>query len=176
MKPQSCVRPSRIEFDKSFSANEGWLRLSGCKLIRLTAPALVVLCMGVTQLKLHAQQYGPPDQYAPPPQYSQQPQYEQPPPYQQPQYPQQQQYQQPQYSEPPQYAQGQPPAGPDYGPGPGVPGPGDQAYGQPQQPAAQPFAAQQLEQLVAPIALYPDNAGGADSGGGDLSCAGGGGG
>jgi hypothetical protein len=66
----------------------------------------------------------------------------------------QQQYSQPYPQQPQQYSQ------PQYA----VPGPDDQHY--PQQPeqyapqpqqAAQPFAAQQLEQLVAPIALYPDS-------------------
>ena len=51
------------------------------------------------------------------------------------------------YAQQPQYAQQ--PAYDD----PDQPGPG---YGQPQ-PVAQPFAAEQLEQMVAPIALYPDN-------------------
>jgi hypothetical protein len=89
------------------------------------------------QQQLYAQlQYAPQPQYSQQPQYAPQPQYTQQPPYAQPQQgyadpnPNGPQYDTPQYDDP-QYAQ------------------------QPQQPA-QPFVAEQLEQLVAPIALYPD--------------------
>jgi hypothetical protein len=109
-------------------------------------------------------------QYAQPqygqPQYVQ-PQYSQPQPqYNQPQY-NQPQYGQPQYGQP-QYGQQQPQyAQPAY---PQQPGDTGQAYAQPGEPDAdipdlsapqgapvQPLAADQIEQLVAPIALYPDN-------------------
>jgi len=101
-------------------------------------------------------------QYAPNPQDAQ-PQYQQPPSYGQQQYGQQPQYQkpspygspygQPQYQQPPQYQQSQ-----DYGQGYG-----QQAYNGPNQgfaPPIQPSPAltpDRLEQMVAPIALYPDN-------------------
>jgi hypothetical protein len=102
-------------------------------------------------------QYQQPQQYAQP--QAQQPQYQQPqypqPQYQQPQQSQQygqSQNQQPQYAQQPdpQYAdQGLP-----YGPG------SDQApdmgTAQPV-PTQQPLSANDLEQLLAPIALYPDN-------------------
>ncbi len=87
-------------------------------------------------------------QYAPP--GNQPPQYAQP------------QYAQPQYGQPqeqsPQYAQPQPygePAQPYGQPGEPYDQPGE---GQPQQgyPAQQPLSADALDQLVAPIALYPD--------------------
>ena len=123
-------------------------------------------------------------QYAPPPPNSYaQPQYRQPqytPQYNQPQYPQPQ-YAQPEYAppadNPPQYAQpgyaepgyAQPPEGqqqPYADPGqpyapPDQPGPPDLAEqpdlsGQPAAPV-QPLSAGELEQLLAPIALYPDN-------------------
>jgi len=74
------------------------------------------------------QQYAAPQQYGDQPQYGQQPQ-----------------YQQPQYADPGYAGQGY--AGQAQG---------DPNYGQ-QQQGAQPFVAQQLEQLVAPIALYPDS-------------------
>ncbi len=109
--------------------------------------------------------YGQP-QYAQP--QSQQPQYEQPQYQQYPQYAQQPQYGQPQYQQP-QYAQPQY-QGPQYSQQPGYaqqPYPGtQQAYGdqgvpdlaEPQAgPAQQPLSAGDLEQLLAPIALYPDN-------------------
>jgi hypothetical protein len=80
--------------------------------------------------QLHAQL-----QYAPQPQFSQQQQYAPQPQYAQPQ-------------------QGNIDPGPDTPPD--NPQYDDQQYAQlPQQPA-QPFVAEQLEQLVAPIALYPD--------------------
>jgi Protein of unknown function (DUF3300) len=114
-------------------------------------------------------QYQQPERYAQP-QYAEpqaEPQYQQPQPYQQPQYQQPQyaqqpQYQpQPQYQEPqyaqqpdPQYAdQGQPYSQP-YGPGTDqAPDMGTMQPG----PTQQPLSANDLERLLAPIALYPDN-------------------
>ena len=90
-----------------------------------------------------------------------------PSPYQYPQQPdaQQQQYappqyaQQPQYNQQPQYSQQQPYANPGAnGPNAGLDDPQYAPQYAQQQPAQpQGFAADQLEQLVAPIALYPDN-------------------
>src|SRR5271156_1090086 len=149
---------------------------------RGVALTLAVLLLPFGQLDLLAQQGDPYNgQYPQQPGYGQQgypqPQpYGQPPYYAQPQsygqqpYPQQQPYQS--YGQPQQrYAQAQP-----YGQHPYYAQP--QAYGQqayPQQPQyqgsrqgsgqgygqapiqqAQPLSPQQLEQLVAPIALYPD--------------------
>lgn len=117
-----------------------------------------------SQYAAPSQQYSyPPQQQYGQPQY-QQPQYEQPqyqqpqdqqPQYQQPQYDQQQpQYQQPQgyadpqYGQQPQYPQQQADAGQPYAP---------DDLTQPQQPTQAPLNAGDLEQLLAPIALYPDN-------------------
>ena len=143
---------------------------------RATALGLAILLLPFTQLDLFAQQApGPPagyqqqqqQDYPPPPpddqtqtpqyqapQYQQQPQYQQPYPNsaQQPQYDQQPQYQPPQYQQPqyPQqpYDQQAPPAP-------------DEAYSQqyPPPPAQQQAALgpDQLNQLVAPVALYPDS-------------------
>jgi hypothetical protein len=87
--------------------------------------------------------YGQPQQYAQPqyPQQYGQPQY--PQQYGQPQYPQSQQYAQPGYAQP-QYDAQQP--YPDLG------------QEEPQQSSApqQPLDAGQIEQLLAPVALYPD--------------------
>jgi hypothetical protein len=89
-------------------------------------------------------------QYASPgPQYAPQ-QYAQPQ-YSQPQYPQQQ-YAQPQSSQP-QYAQPQYPQQPYAEPAQPYP---QQDLSQPEGAPAQPLDAAELEQLVAPIALYPD--------------------
>jgi hypothetical protein len=95
--------------------------------------ALLLLLAVLAEQALQAQAY-----YAPNPQYQQ--------PYAPQQY-----AQQPQYVPQAQYDQPYADPGPGY-PQQGAPGP---AYAQPQQ-VAQPFVAQQLEQLVAPIALYPD--------------------
>jgi len=101
--------------------------------------AVILLFAAVLQRSVQAQSY---PGYAPVPQ-SQQPYYPQP------QYPQQPQYsQQPQYAQEPQYSQQQAYADP---------GPDDQQYPQQAQPPSQGFAADQLGQLVAPIALYPDS-------------------
>ena len=105
---------------------------------RSVAAATAVLLLFMTQGELLAQQapyYGQPPQYA----YNQ-PTYNQPA-YAPQQYPQQQYPQQPSYPAQPYPQQGYPQAGdqPTYN-----------------QPAPQGLNAQQLEQLVAPIALYPD--------------------
>jgi hypothetical protein len=101
----------------------------------------------------------PQPQYQPPQQYGQQ--FAQPQ-YQQPQYGQPQ-YQQPQYAQQPgdsgqqpngQYADQGQPYGQPYGPGTDQ-GP-DMSAPQPA-PTQQPLSANDLEQLLAPIALYPDN-------------------
>jgi hypothetical protein len=103
------------------------------------ALALTVLLVLFAQQTLRAQAY---------PSYGASAQYQQQP------YGQQQDgYGQQQYGQPQQLAQ-QPYAGPvpddqQYAP--------QQQYAQQPQQAGQPFAADQLEQLVAPIALYPDN-------------------
>ena len=97
--------------------------------------------------------YGQPQyqqpQYAQP-QYQQQPQYGQPQ-YQQPQYAEPQYQQQPGYEQQPYAGQQQPMA--DLGADQGIPDLGAPDAG----PAQQPLSAGDLEQLLAPIALYPDN-------------------
>ena len=109
-------------------------------------------------------QYGQPQyQYQQPQQYvqpqAQQPQYQQPqypqPQYQQPQ--QSQQYSQPQYQQP-QYSQQPDPQYADQGVpyGPGSDQESDMSAPQ-AGPAQQPLSANDLEQLLAPVALYPDN-------------------
>jgi len=126
---------------------------------RLVALTMAVLLLPLGQVELFAQQAYPyPAQYPPPYQQSGygQPAYPQQQPYaQQPAYPQQQPYPQQQaYPQQQPYAQQQayPQQQPAYGQQPYP----QQAYGQPQM-QAQPLSAQQLEQLVAPIALYPDS-------------------
>lgn len=117
----------------------------------LSAPLL----LAATQLSAQQPGYAPYGQ----PQYgygygSQSPQ----PGYAQPQ------YAQPQFGQQPQYGQQEPYAGPQpnetYGaqPYPEQPyaGQPDAGYAQPQQPTQPPLSPDQLEQLVAPIALYPD--------------------
>jgi Protein of unknown function (DUF3300) len=122
----------------------------------------------------YPQQYPQPyPQQIPKPSPQQYPQANTPNGYQQPQ------YAQPQYQQPPQYAQPQYPQQPNgYGQQPDgqYADQGQQPYGQPydQQsgpqnglapdlgaapagPAQQPLSAGDLEQLLAPIALYPDN-------------------
>ena len=90
------------------------------------------------------------------------PQYEQPQPYApQQQYPQQP-YAQPQYGQEPQYGQQPSYAAPQPSPNEAYAPQGqpyaDQGYAGagPQQPTQPPLSPDQLEQLVAPIALYPD--------------------
>jgi hypothetical protein len=125
---------------------------------RMVALSLVLLLLPV---ELLAQQAYPYNQQYPQPAYGQQG-YPPPQPYGQANYPQPQAYgQQPYYPQQPQpygqqaaYPQQQPytpqqaSAGYDQGQM-------QQGYGQPQ-PQMQPLGTQQLEQLVAPIALYPD--------------------
>jgi Protein of unknown function (DUF3300) len=120
---------------------------------RFVALTMVLLLMPLWQVELLAQQYYPYAAQSAPyqqPGYGQ-PAYQQPQPYgQQPYeqqaYPQQQSYPQQQAYPQQPYAQQQP-----YGQQPYP----QQGYAQPQQ--IQPLNAQQLEQLVAPIALYPDS-------------------
>jgi len=97
---------------------------------------MVLLLLPLTQEGLFAQQAWPQNPQYPNPQYAQTgPYYGQYPANQQPAYPQQP-YPQQAYPDPGQYDP-------------------QSAYAQPQAPA-QPFTPDQLEQLVAPIALYPD--------------------
>jgi len=123
-------------------------RLIAISLASLLVPLAPMQVLAQQYYQPYQQPYSPPQQAYPPQQqaygpsqYPQQPAYypqQQPayPQYQQA-YPQQQPYAQPQYAQP-QYGQ------PSYG-------------GYPQQPMqAQPLSPQQLDQLVAPIALYPD--------------------
>jgi Protein of unknown function (DUF3300) len=124
---------------------------------RIVSLSLVLLLLPV---ELLAQQAYPYNQQYQQPAYGQQG-YPPPQPYGQPSYPQQQSYgQQPNY--PQQQPYGQQAAYPQqqsYAPQQADPGYGQgqmqQGYGQPQ-PQMQPLNSQQLEQLVAPIALYPD--------------------
>jgi len=128
---------------------------------RMIALSLVLLLLPVELLAQQAYPYSAQYPQYPQPAYGQQG-YPQPQPYgqqpypqpqaygQQPYYPQQQPYaQQPTYPQQQAYAPQQP------DPGYGQPQMQQQGYGQPQ-PQMQPLNAQQLEQLVAPIALYPD--------------------
>jgi Protein of unknown function (DUF3300) len=114
---------------------------------RVVALWLVLLLLPVELLAQQDYPYNP--QY-PQPAYGPQG-YPPPQPYGQPAYPQPQSY--------PQQPYGQQPQQQSYAPQPAYPGYGQgqmqQGYGQPQ-PQMQPLNAQQLEQLVAPIALYPD--------------------
>jgi hypothetical protein len=145
MNPQSRLRPRRSasNFDlpagvtapRAFPVRSGPSRSLQHA---AWASALLLAALGTRALQGQAYSYAPGPQYQQPyspQQYAQQPQYAP-----QPQYAAQPQYQ-PQYDQQP-YAE----------PGPVDP---QQGYG-PSQQAAQPFVAQQLEQLVAPIALYPD--------------------
>src|SRR6204780_4679689 len=133
------------------------LRSVAQALRRMVALSLVLLLLPV---ELLAQQAYPYNAQYPQPAYGQQ-SYPPPQPYGRQGYPQPQQYpQQPYY--PQQQPYGQQAAYPQqqsYAPQPAYPGYGQaqmqQGYGQPQ-PQVQPLNAQQLEQLVAPIALYPD--------------------
>jgi hypothetical protein len=135
MNPQSRLRPWRAalhSYRLADCAAPGSFTPRHTKLAALLA--LILLLAAFASQALHAQAY---------PGYA--PQYQQP-------YPPQQYAQQAQYAPQPQYDQqlyaNPAPGDPQYG----AP---QQDYAQPQQ-AAQPFVAQQLEQLVAPIALYPD--------------------
>src|SRR5580658_6408649 len=157
MKAQSCLRPLRAALPIRLSADsaaplQSAPRSQNC-LMLLAAGALFAL---LAQQSLQGQQAWPQNpQYIQPnpnyvtyPQNQPQQQYAQPPQYApQPQYSQQPQYAQPQqaYTDP----------GPDNPPYADPQSDDPQYAQQPQQPA-QPFVAEQLEQLVAPIALYPD--------------------
>jgi hypothetical protein len=117
---------------------------------RCLALTMALLLLPVSQVELFAQQYPDPGQYQQPaygqqpyPQQQAYPQQQQPYYQQQPAYPQQQPAYQQQQAYPQQQAYGDQPYS-------------QQGYGQPQ-PQVQPLSAQQLEQLVAPIALYPDS-------------------
>ncbi len=109
--------------------------------MRTEFKSLVTLALFTGSLCLAQQQY-PAPQY--PPDQSQQPQ--------QPQYPQQQQPQYPQQSPQQPYPTQQQPQYPQYPQQPGYPQ--QPVYGQ--QPAPPPQSPEQLQHLVAPIALYPD--------------------
>jgi hypothetical protein len=124
---------------------------------RISAAIVIAMLAGVIVAPGFAQQ-PPPPSYPPPPQY--------PSPQQQPQYPPPQypQTQQPQYP-PPQYPQQQPQYPPPQYPQtqqPQYPPPQYPQAPYPQQPAPYPqqpppyFSPQQLDALVARIALYPD--------------------
>jgi hypothetical protein len=128
---------------------------------RMVALSLVLLLLPVELLAQQGYPYNGEYPQYPQPAYGQQgypqPQpygqqgYQQPQPYgQQAYYPQQQQPYGQQQAYPQQQAYAPQPAYPAYGQGQM-----QQGYGQPQ-PQMQPLGAQQLEQLVAPIALYPD--------------------
>ena len=132
---------------------------------RLVAFVSALLLLHLAQVKLLAQQqpWQGPQQYVqypngqyPNSQYPAQNQYPQNAPYNGPYTPNQQQgYGQPSYSQPQPYAQQpysqQPYAGEAYA----DTGPGAPQQGQAQGPT-QSFSAEQLEQMLAPIALYPD--------------------
>jgi len=122
----------------------------------LGAFAVAAIFVALGPMALIAQ-YAPQSPYGQPQQYAPQSPYGQPQPYyqgygQQPQYPQPYAQSYPQQG----YGQSQPYAQQAYqayqGSGQAYP---QQGYGQ-QQPGGQPLNAAQLEQLVAPIALYPD--------------------
>ncbi len=171
MKPQACVYPARVarpfrlcpvlsgeSADKTGPA-DGW-RFS---FRRAVALAMAALLLPLAQIEVFAQQaQGWP-------QYGQYPQIQ----YPQAQYPQNQYpqgeyapnqqpdygppaYPQPNYAQPenaqPGYAQPTQPGAPYADASPEYPQP---AYG-PGQPLPQSFAAVQLEEMLAPIALYPD--------------------
>jgi len=139
------------------------MNLQTCKRVadyckRAVALTMVLLMLPLGQEELFAQQPYPPDQQSAygqpgyPQPYSGQQQYPQPQPYypqQQPYYPQQYPQQQPYYPQQQAYSQQQP----DYGQQPYAQ---QQAYPQQGYGQMQPLNADQLEQLVAPIALYPD--------------------
>jgi hypothetical protein len=170
MRSQTCPPASRIarfsrlllDSPRNFSPAAGAAGAVVQSLRRLIALTLALLLLPVGQGELFAQQA---PYYAPYPQgggygqsqpyYGQQP-YPQQPVYPQ-QYPPQQTYGQQPYPQqrayPQQYPPQQPYAQQPYPAyGQGYP---PQGYGQ-AQPPVQPLGAQQLEQLVAPIALYPD--------------------
>jgi hypothetical protein len=145
---------------------------------RIGRVAAALLALPLAAVGLAAQQpygygYGSsapqyPNQYSAPAQQYQQPQYAQPqyqqPQYAQPQYQQQPQYAQPQqqYSQPqgyadPQYAQPEYPQQDQQQADAGQPYAPDDLTQQQPAPTQPPLGANDLEQLLAPIALYPDN-------------------
>ena len=139
MKPQSFLRPARTALPLALSVDSATPYRSALQSrIRLAALALVVIPALFAAQAAAAQQGWPQS-----PQYSQgYPQQ----PYGQQQYAPQQQYpQQPQYNQ--QQAYGQQPYSQQPYADPGMADP---------QQGGQAFAAEQLQQLVAPIALYPD--------------------
>jgi hypothetical protein len=169
MKPRLELRSSELRSSRSFSlASPRTFHLKTLWTLALAGVALAApAAMRAQQPYAYGAQDGDPQaQY--PQQYPQQP-------YAQPQY-QQPQYAQPQYQQP-QYGQQQPvypQPGNGYGRQPDGQyadqnQPNGQPYNQPygqmpdlsaQQPAGPtqaPLSAAQLEQLLAPIALYPDN-------------------
>jgi hypothetical protein len=149
-------RKSRVRASVSKGAKcvaQALRRMVALSLVLLLLPVELLAQQGYPQYPQPAygqQGYPPPQQpygqqgYAQPQSYGQQPAYP----------PQQQQYgQQPAY---PQQQQAYAPQQPNPGYGQAEM---QQGYGQPQpqmQPQVQPLNAQQLEQLAAPIALYPD--------------------
>src|SRR5580698_3854551 len=156
MKSQSCLLSSSTAKPSGLSANASTQSQIAASSHRgLAALAFALLLVSLPQHTLVAQQ-----PWAQSPQYPSS-QYVQPNPNYVP-YPQSQQQlypQQPQAYPPQQYAQ-QPNAQQGYAdPAQGYADPAQddpqQAFGQPQQ-GGQPLTADQLEQLVAPIALYPD--------------------
>jgi len=149
MRSQSCLRTVRIALPFSNLADSAGSRAAFWPHLRFAALAVIFALAPAAQRGLLAQQgWGQSPQYQSP-QYSAQPYVQANPNYpsypqgQQPVYPAQQGYGQDQ-----QYAQQAP-----YDAGRG----GGQGGYAPVQEGSQPFAAEQLEQLVAPIALYPDS-------------------
>ena len=167
MKLQSCQSPAR-----SFSLRADPFRLPDNAALRRTRTQFAVrfgastlLIAALAGVLLNAPgasaQYAGPQYVQQAPNYTTYPQAK-PSPYGYPAQPSAQAYAQPQYAQqypqqPQQYAQPQY-ADPGQAPSqyPQQYAPQQDQYAPPQQQAAQPFVAQQLEQLVAPIALYPD--------------------
>jgi len=162
---RSCVR-SGLHSGRIALPCRGLAYFAGSALwsrYRFAVLGVLVVLAPVAQQEMLAQQGWPQyqaPQYAAQPYVQPNPNYTSYPQGEQPVYPSQQGYAQPQqgypqqqqgYAQPQQYAQQ-----PDYG-GSGYDGAGQVAGQGGYAPVAQPFAAQQLEQLVAPIALYPDS-------------------
>ncbi|MGA9062874.1 MAG: DUF3300 domain-containing protein [Terracidiphilus sp.] len=164
--PVSCVTSSsplpistpRLPVSHEFSASHGaraenWIFVAAAALLALVfAPAHVMAQQGYPSSP-HGAYPSPYAQPAPPYGYAQ-PQYQQPQ-YAQPQQPQygygQPQYAQPQYTPQEPYAQ-QPNTGQPYEASPYQ----QQDLSQPAAAPVQALSAEDLEQLLAPIALYPD--------------------
>ena len=162
MKSQSCPRPPRTALPSGLLVDSAATSQIAASFHRqpslpwLLALALALVLSPLIQHGLVAQQpwaqtpqYSSSQYVQPNPNYVQYPQGK-PSPYQ---YQQQPDPQQQPYGQQ-QYAQQQPPAQQGYT-DPAQDDP-QQAFAQPQQQSGQPFAADQLDQLVAPIALYPD--------------------